>query len=282
MQRDTQCAGDGNSLATENEGARLRDESDAAQIIVNADDWGLAADVTARTFDCFRAGVLSSVGAMVFMDVSEAAAATAREHEIDAGIHLNLTTAFTGAMVPAVLRDHLDKVIAYLRRRRIHRALFNPLLTRSFEYVVKAQLDEFARLYGSAPSHLNAHHHMHLCANVLRQKLLPEGSVVRRSKSYFPEERNLANRCLREIQNRWLRRHHLTTDYFFDLTPMQEKRLTRILALAQSYSVEVSVHADNPDEYRFLMGGQLERYTTQVTIARGYHLRRANCEVNRG
>lgn len=281
MQRDSHYAGDSNAPEREREPARPVVEGVASRVIVNADDWGLAAEVTARTLDCFRAGVLSSVGAMVFMDASEAAAAAAREHGMDAGVHLNLTTAFTGARVPAGLRNHQEKVIAYLRRRRIHRVLFNPLLKQSFEYVVKAQLDEFVRLYGTAPSHLNGHHHMHLCANVLRQKLLPAGSVVRRSKSFFPEERNLANRCLREIQNRWLRRRHRTTDYFFDLTPVQEERLTRILALAESHSLEIAVHADNPGEYGFLMGGQLERYTTRVTIARGYRLRCAAGEADR-
>lgn len=275
MERDIASAG-GLRSHREPASVRLPRSRGASLLIVNADDWGLDAEITERTLDCFRAGAVSTVGAMVFMEVSEDAAAKCRAHHMKAGLHINFTTDFTGSAVPAGLRAHQQRVIAYLRRRPIHRAIFNPLLTQSFDYVVRAQIEEFARLYGSAPAHFNGHHHMHLCANMLRQKLLPAGSVVRRSKSFFSGDASLANRCFRELQNRWIRHRYRTTDYFFDLVPLKQDRLMRILALARSCSVEIAVHADNSDEYRFLMSRQWDRYATDVEIARGYQFRNAD------
>ena len=70
--------------------------------------------------------------------------------------------------------------MGFLRSRRFARALFNPLLARSFDCVVKAQMDEFARLYGACLGRVDGHHNMHLCANVLVQDLLPRQAIIRR------------------------------------------------------------------------------------------------------
>ena len=51
-------------------------------------------------------------------------------------------------------------------------------------YVVKAQLEEFERLYGRAPNRIDGHHHAHLCANVVLAGLLPAGTIVRRNFSF--------------------------------------------------------------------------------------------------
>lgn len=252
---------------------RVPAESPQTVIILNADDWGLNQPTTSRILDCVRAGALSSVSAMVFMDVSESAAATAREHAIDAGLHLNLTTASTGSQVSSALREHHARVIGYLRARKYHRVLFNPLLMNSFDYVVKAQVAEFTRLYGSLPRHLDGHHHMHLCANVLLAGLLPPGASVRRSKSWLPGEKGTAERMYRRLQTRFLNRRHRTTDYFFDLAPLDLDRLKKIAALAQNSDVEVSAHPEDEQEYRFLLNGGLARCLDNVTLAHGYHLR---------
>ena len=278
MERGHNLAADMEAAGVAKEGARpgpveMQSVSGDAVIIVNADDWGLNAENTERIFKCACAGVLSSVSAMVFMEVSESSAALAREHGVDAGVHLNFTTEFTGSDIPPVLRDHHRRVISYLRRWRIFRALFNPLLMNSFDYVAKAQLEEFARLYGAAPRHLDGHHHMHLCANVLLQKLLPEGAMVRRSKSSLSGERSLADLCYRGVQDRMVRRRHQTAEYFFDLLPIEHERLKRILELGREADVELSVHPSSEEEFHFLMNAELGRYADRVVIARDYRLR---------
>lgn len=63
----------------------------AGALIVNADDWGRDRETTDRTLFCLREGAVSSASAMVFMEDSERAAALAKEHGVDAGLHLNLT-----------------------------------------------------------------------------------------------------------------------------------------------------------------------------------------------
>ena len=107
------------------------------------------------------------MSAMVFMEDSERGAALAGEQGIDAGLHLNFTTPFSACGVPSTLGDHQRRLARYLRRHRFAPTVFHPGLTRSFEYVVSAQLDEFRRLYGAEPDRIDGHHHMHLCANVL-------------------------------------------------------------------------------------------------------------------
>src|SRR5215469_10621350 len=145
------------------------------RLIVNADDWGRDRETTERIAECLVCGSVSSVSAMVFMEDSERAAALALEHGIDVGLHLNLTTSFSAAQVPAQVAYHQKRVAHYLGTHKIARVLFHPGLRASFQYAVSAQLEEFKRLYGMEPGRVDGHHHMHLCANVLTQKLLPAG-----------------------------------------------------------------------------------------------------------
>src|SRR5258708_5317705 len=82
----------------------------AGSLIINADDWGRSRDTTDRTLECCERGSISSVSAMVFMEDSERAAALARERGIDAGLHLNFTTPFSGEVYPAMLREHQQRI----------------------------------------------------------------------------------------------------------------------------------------------------------------------------
>jgi len=143
------------------------------RLIVNADDWGRDTHTTGCILECIRHGTVSSVSAMVFMEDSYRAAVLALEHVIDAGLHLNFTSPFTGRQCPKGLVEHHNRVASYLQSHRLAQLVFNPALVKSFEYVVAAQIDEFRGLYGCDPARLDGHHHMHLCANVLLQRLLP-------------------------------------------------------------------------------------------------------------
>src|SRR5208282_2312898 len=103
-------------------------KSHAGLLIVNADDWGRDHDTTERTLECVRRSSVSSVSAMVFMEDSESAAATAQEHGIDAGLHLNFTTPFSVNGTSAQLIAHQQRLSQYLRRNRYARAVFHPRL----------------------------------------------------------------------------------------------------------------------------------------------------------
>lgn len=248
--------------------ARLASEGDrGGLLVINGDDWGRDTETTDRMFECVAHGAVSSVSAMVFMEDSERAAAIARDRQVDAGLHLNLTTRFSAANCPVRLAQRQQEIASYLLRRTFHRIVFHPGLARSFEYVVKAQLEEFCRLYGTSPARIDGHHHMHLCANVLLGRLLPAGTVVRRNFSFRAGEKNLVNRLYRGALDRGLARRHRIVDFFFSLPPLDPpSRLKRIFSLANQFTVEVETHPVHAEEYRFLMGEEFLRLTANVPM----------------
>jgi predicted glycoside hydrolase/deacetylase ChbG (UPF0249 family) len=235
---------------------------------VNADDWGRDGETTQKILECIRRDAVSSVSAMVFMEDSERAAAMAREHKIDSGLHLNFTTPFSAAGSPARLVEHQQRLCTYLRRHRLAQAVFHPGLTSSFRYVVKVQLDEFHRLYGKAPERIDGHHHMHLCSNVLLGGLLPAGTLVRRNFSFQTGEKSSSNRLYRVMVDGILARRHRLTDYFFSLPPLSPAdRLQQIFSLARQYVVEVETHPVNQDEFELLAGGAIFPWLGDLSIA---------------
>jgi predicted glycoside hydrolase/deacetylase ChbG (UPF0249 family) len=247
---------------------RDSDASRAGLLIINGDDWGRDTGTTDRMFECVAHGTVSSVSAMVLMEDSERAAAIAKERGIDAGLHLNFTSRFSTHNCPSRLRECQQELAAYLLRRRLGRMVFHPGLMRTFEYVVKAQLDEFCRLYGTPPERIDGHHHMHLCANVLFGRLLPPGTIVRRNFSFQRGEKSLVNRLYRRAVDHKLAQRHRLVDFLFSLTPLEPKeRLERIRSLARKSIVEVETHPIKADEYRFLKGDEVARWKEDVPIA---------------
>ena len=243
----------------------------AGLLIINADDWGRDTETTDRMFECVLHGSVSSVSAMVFMEDSERAAAIARERGIDAGLHLNFTTRLSAPNCPSQHAERQQEIAGYLRQRRFNRMVFHPGLIRSFEYVVRAQIDEYRRLYGAPPDRIDGHHHMHLCANVLFGRLLPSGTTVRRNFSFEPGERSLVNRSYRRFVDVLLTRHHRLTDYFFSLVPLEPfARLEKIFSFARDSVVEVETHPVNLEEYRFLMGEELLRLSANTRISTSF------------
>ena len=112
-----------------------------ALLVMNADDWGLDRLTTDRILDCCNLGAVSSVSAMVFMEGAERAAAIARERGIEAGLHLNFTSALSAPSVSPILKEHQQRVARHLLRHRLAQIVFHPGLMRSFEYVAAAHLD---------------------------------------------------------------------------------------------------------------------------------------------
>jgi predicted glycoside hydrolase/deacetylase ChbG (UPF0249 family) len=146
------------------------------------------------------------------------------------------------------------------------------LLQKAFSYSYQTQLDEFTRLFGRAPSHIDGHHHMHLCANLLLSNLIPVGTRMRRNFSFWPGEKSLLNRTYRAVVDRWLARKYQLTDYFFDLTQsIREKKIQRIMTLAESGKVELMTHPILQLESDYLMSDQFQAMLHQLHIT-GYAL----------
>lgn len=242
-------------------------------LIINADDWGRDRQNTDRSLDCIQKQTISSVSAMVFMEDSERSADLAHERAVDCGLHLNLTAQFSGANVPSRLNNYHGRIIRFLRSNRLAPAVFHPGLVKCFEYVVRAQLDEFERLYDSRARRIDGHHHMHICSNVMRQKLLPSDTIIRRNFSFFRADKGPINRLYRRWQDRRLASRHRMSDYFFSLLPLYPReRLEMIFRLALRANVEIETHPVNDDEFRFLTGEALTRCLGELKVSQSYDL----------
>jgi chitin disaccharide deacetylase len=227
-------------------------------LIINADDWGRSKIETDVALRCYKKGRITSLSAMVFMEDSERAAEIAKQNQIDAGLHLNFSERFTGNHHSGTLADYHQRTVRFLTRSKYSQLVYNPFLQKAFAYSYKVQVEEFGRLYGKSPSHVDGHHHMHLCANLLFSDLVPSGTSMRRNFSFWPGEKSALNRAYRRLVDGWLARKYRLPDYFFDLTQsIREKKLERVMALAKSSNVELMTHPIVPLEMDFLMSDEM-------------------------
>ena len=241
-------------------------------LIINADDWGRSRAETDAALRCYKAGRITSASAMVFMEDSERAAELAKENELDVGLHLNFAEGFTACRYPGVLWEYQSGLVRFLMRNKYSQLLYNPFLRRAFSYSYQAQAMEFVRLFGRPPSHIDGHHHMHLCANVLLNKVIPAGMKMRRNFSFWPSEKSLLNRAYRGLVDRWLAHRYRLPDYFFDLTQcIREKKLDRVAILAKSNSVELMTHPIVQAEADYLMSNEFQEFVQCLEVG-GYAL----------
>jgi chitin disaccharide deacetylase len=234
-------------------------------LIINADDWGRSVVETDAALKCYRGRRITSVSAMVFMQDSERAAKLTKDYELDdVGLHLNFSEEFTDKSCSETLKEHHGRIIRFLKRGKYAQLLYNPFLRRAFAYCYHVQVEEFMRLFEKSPSHIDGHHHMHLCANVLFSSMIPAGMKMRRNFSFLPGEKSMLNRTYRWLVDRWLACRYRLTDYFFDLTQcIHGEKLDRVAALAKSSNVELMTHPIVNEEQEYLMsdgfGVMLER-----------------------
>jgi predicted glycoside hydrolase/deacetylase ChbG (UPF0249 family) len=241
-------------------------------LIINADDFGRSETETDAARRCYNEGRITSVSAMVFMQDSERGAELAKENEMDVGLHLNFSETFTGKSTSGALNECHNRLVRYLRRSKYSQLFYNPFLRREFSCSYEAQAEEFARLFGKPPSHIDGHHHMHLCANILLSNLIPAGMKIRRNFSFWPGEKSRFNRTYRALVDRWLARKYRLTDYFFDLTQsIREKKMERVMALAESSKVELMTHPILQLESNYLMSDQFQAMLQRLNVG-GYAL----------
>jgi predicted glycoside hydrolase/deacetylase ChbG (UPF0249 family) len=224
-------------------------------LIVNADDWGRTVAETDAGLECVAAGRVTSASAMVFMADSERAAGLAIEAGVAVGLHLNLCERFSGDAVPEDVVAVQSKVLRFLNSSKFSSLLYHPGLRRAFAQAYGDQLNEFQRLYGQAPTHVDGHRHKHLSANMLIDNVVPNGQKIRRGFFFWPREKGLLNRAYRGLVDRYVTKRYRTTDYFFALSQcLEPKRLEKVLELASSSCVEIMCHPANTVERALLLG----------------------------
>jgi predicted glycoside hydrolase/deacetylase ChbG (UPF0249 family) len=221
-------------------------------LIINADDWGRCVTETQAALTCFQAGGLQSVSAMMFMEDSERSAKVAKDAGIDVGLHLNFNQRFTHNKSAALAKCH-DRVVRFMSLSKYAQLLYHPGLRSAVSNVYRAQLDEFVRLYGRTPSHIDGHQHRHVCANMLLQKVIPTGEIVRRTFSYAPNENGRVYWMYARLVDRALVRRYRVTDYLFSLSRcLKTNTLDRPYELAKSATVELLTHPVIPAERAYL------------------------------
>jgi predicted glycoside hydrolase/deacetylase ChbG (UPF0249 family) len=222
-------------------------------VIINADDYGKSRRATENILCCYEGGRINSASAMVFMVDSERAAELALESRLDTGLHINFTERFSAANASTRLIAYHEDIGRFLRRGRFFPLLYNPLLSKCFDYVFKAQRDEYTRLYRETPGRVDGHEHMHLCANMILGAIIPVGISVRRNFSFSPGEKSWLNRVYRHAIDSWLARRYEVTDYFFGISEMHKADVVRKAAnLGKKFKVEVMVHPERQEEFEYL------------------------------
>lgn len=234
-------------------------------LIITADDYGKTRRATDSILECFSSERITSASVMVFMEDSERAASLALKAGLEVGLHLNFTQPFSASNIPPKLHKHQNRLVSYLTKHKLFQVIYNPLLANSFSFVFQAQQKEFICLYGKTPEYYNGHHHMHLCANMLASKMIPNGARVRSTFTFDPGEKNPFNLLYRRILNFWISRRFLSTNFFFSIAPVQnQQRLRNIIDLATKETVEIEVHPENVEEIEFLLSDQCQHLLDSV------------------
>jgi predicted glycoside hydrolase/deacetylase ChbG (UPF0249 family) len=227
-------------------------------LIVSADDWGHDSGATDAIHECFQAGAVSSVSAMVHMSDSARAAELAIGGGEPVGLHINLTEAFTGPDCPATARSRQARIVGYFAGPRRRMWGLSPTLFKTIEDCIAEQLETFRNLYGREPTHVDGHQHVHKSLGVLLSRTLPSGLRMRPSLTFMPGEKSLPNRLARALVNRVMRMRFRIPRYLFDLREAHPAfggaGLDRKLALADQHSVEFMTHPALADERAVLLG----------------------------
>jgi chitin disaccharide deacetylase len=232
------------------EQGRLGRAASRGLLVVNADDWGAEWATTDAILSCFQAGAISSTTAMVFMEDSHRAAALARAHGLPVGLHPNLTMTYTDPQSSALAKEHQARLAElYATASRPHRSL-HPAALHLVRDCVEDQLQEFHRLYGGPPAHIDGHNHAHLSTNVLLSRSLPRGIRLRRAQNW-PRARTLGTHVARRVRDAALAAFH-TTRWFTSIRTVHPafggRGLHELLEVSQSASVEIMVHPGWEDE----------------------------------
>ena len=180
-------------------------------LIVNADDWGGFRDGTDAIEACFQAGAISSSTAMVHMADSRRAAEMALERKRPIGLHLNLTQPFDAPDVPTSVHERQGRLCRHFTRLGIRRWVLSPdpRVHSLIADAIRDQLQQFADLYGSEPTHVDSHHHVHVCPDVFLSRALPRGLCVRQTLSPPPGAGQSSKTFLREAKHGMLARRFI-------------------------------------------------------------------------
>ena len=128
----------------------------ARSLIVNADDYGLTAGVSRGILDAHRRGIVTSTTLLVNRPVDPALIEALESSGLGVGLHMNLTLGPPVAPVRRVA-SLVDGEGRFVRdaREAAQRASKDEARIE-----LGMQIDEFRRIMGRFPTHLDSHHHV--------------------------------------------------------------------------------------------------------------------------
>ncbi|HMD55693.1 MAG TPA: ChbG/HpnK family deacetylase, partial [Phycisphaerae bacterium] len=171
--------------------------------------------------------------------------------------------------------------VRYMNSHKFAKVLYNPFFDNSLRYIYQAQMEEFLRLYGKPPSHVDGHRHNHLCTNLLVRPVIPVGQKVRRSFTFSAGEKGRFNLAYRRMVDKSLARRYVLTDYFFSLySCLKTGQMSRMAELARKGKVELMAHPIKDLEYDFLMGNEFDEWFSDVKLESFSELNQADAETD--
>jgi predicted glycoside hydrolase/deacetylase ChbG (UPF0249 family) len=226
-------------------------------LIINADDWGLDRQTTDAIHECFLAGAVTSVSAMVYMSDSARAAELAAGGGEPVGLHVNLAEAFTDPSCPEGVRDRQQRIVTYFAGPYWRRWGFGPTVFTQIERCIADQLKAFYSLYGQEPTHMDGHEHLHQSLTVMLARTIPGRMKMRPSFTFMPGEKSLPKRIARTLVNRVMQARFRSPRYFFSIRDIHPALggagLEHKLDLANHHTVEVMTHPGVSDERAVLL-----------------------------
>jgi chitin disaccharide deacetylase len=226
-------------------------------LIVTGDDWGMDRRTTDAIHECFLAGAITSVTAMVYMSDSARAATVGAGGGEPAGLHVNLTEAFTDPTCPEPMRRRQERIVRYFDGPKWRRWGFSPNLFTEIELCITDQLEAFRRLYGRDPTHIDGHEHVHQSLGVMLARSIPTGMKMRPSFTFMPGEKSLPNRLARRFVNRVMRTRFRSPRYLFSIRDIHSafggSGIEDRLDLADHDTVELMTHPGLSDERAVLL-----------------------------
>jgi predicted glycoside hydrolase/deacetylase ChbG (UPF0249 family) len=188
---------------------------------------------------------------MMFMTDSERAGEIAALNGRSIGLHLNLTHPYDAA--PGPVRERQLRAIPHFRHMRRRRWVADPRpsIRGLLRDCVRDQLEEFRRIYGHDPTHIDGHHHVHVTADVLM--VLPRDIPIRQTLSAPPGRRSLP----RWVKQRWIARRFRSTESFwafYQLHPaLWGDGFGAAIDRSRTESVEIMCHPSDPAELKLLL-----------------------------
>jgi predicted glycoside hydrolase/deacetylase ChbG (UPF0249 family) len=80
---------------------------------------------------------------------------------------------------------------------------------------IRDQRERFAELYGGEPTHIDSHHHVHVCPDVFLSRALERGGRLRQTISPLPAASPGPRTLARRAKHRLLARRFTTTSHFW-------------------------------------------------------------------